>query len=240
MTTGTYGDDNANDEFFWAASALYRLTGKQQYKEDALSRRPSQFTTPSWGNVASLGAFEWLACGKDSELYGSTLSQLTAYCDAAIQGANTSCFKSPFGNKATDFGWGCLSEGCCCQAMLLLYADKLLGSDKYRSYALGNVDYLLGRNATGYCYVTGFGDKSPMHPHHRPSAADGVEAPFPGMLVGGPNPGQQDKEYVKYASNIPDESYEDVEGSYASNEIAINWNASLVACLCWVDSFNAQ
>ena len=240
VTTGTYGDDNANDEFFWAASALYRLTGKQQYTEDALSRRPSQFTTPSWGNVASLGAFEWLACGKDSELYGSTLSQLTAYCDAAIQGANTSCFKSPFGNKATDFGWGCLSEGCCCQAMLLLYADKLLGSDKYRSYALGNVDYLLGRNATGYCYVTGVGDKSPMHPHHRPSAADGVEAPFPGMLVGGPNPGQQDKEYVKYASNIPDESYEDVEGSYASNEIAINWNASLVACLCWVDSFNAQ
>ena len=77
-----------------------------------------------------------------------------------------------------------------------------------------------------------------MHPHHRPSAADGVDTPFPGMLVGGPNPGQQDKQTLKtpYLSNYPDESYLDVEESYASNEIAINWNASLVAFLCWLDA----
>ena len=54
-------DGNACDEFFWAASALYRLTGKQAYLDDALQHQPKQFTTPSWGNVASLGAFEWLA-----------------------------------------------------------------------------------------------------------------------------------------------------------------------------------
>jgi endoglucanase len=98
----------------------------------------------------------------------------------------------------------------------------------------------MGRNATGYCYVTGFGDKSPLHPHHRISEADGVEAPFPGMLVGGPNPGQQDKKDMKtaYTSNYPDESYMDVMESYASNEIAINWNASLVAFLCWLDGLH--
>jgi endoglucanase len=58
------------------------------------------------------------------------------------------------------------------------------------------------------------------------------------MLVGGPNPGQQDKSGLKepYPSNYPDESYLDVEESYASNEIAINWNASLVAFLCWLDA----
>ena len=86
--------------------------------------------------------------------------------------------------------------------------------------------------------MTGFGDQSPMHPHHRPSAADNVEAPFPGMLVGGPNPGQQDKQNMKatYPSNVPDESYIDDAESYASNEIAINWNASLVAFLCWLDA----
>jgi endoglucanase len=112
------------------------------------------------------------------------------------------------------------------------------GTTKYRRYALENADYLLGRNATGYCYVTGFGDKSPMHPHHRISDADKVDAPFPGMLVGGPNPGQQDKKDIKnpYPSNYPDESYLDETESYASNEIAINWNASLVAFLCWLDA----
>ena len=150
-----------------------------------------------------------------------------------------SSFQSPFGNKETDFGWGCLAEKCCCQAMLLLYADKVTGNTKYRRYALQNADYLMGRNATGYCYVTGFGDKAPRHPHHRPSVADGIDEPFPGMLVGGPNPGQQDKggmKHATYPSDTPDESYVDHEESYASNEVAINWNASLVAFLCWLDA----
>ena len=238
VTTGEYGDGNASDEFFWAASSLWRLTGKQQYLDDAMKYQPKRFTTPTWGNVASLGAFEWMACN-DAPLRATMLQQLTAYCDAAIQDVATSSFQSPYGNKPTDFGWGCLAEFCCCQAMALLYADKVMGETKYRRYALQNADYLLGRNATGYCYVTGFGDKSPMHPHHRPSEADGVDAPFPGMLVGGPNPGQQDKRDLGpavYPSNVPDESYVDAMQSYASNEIAINWNASLVAFLCWLDA----
>ena len=165
-------------------------------------------------------------------------AQLIAYCEETVKEVATSSFQSPYGNKARDFGWGCLAENCCCQALALLYADKMTSTKNYRRYALQNADYLFGRNATGYCYVTGFGDQSPMHPHHRPSAADNVEAPFPGMLVGGPNPGQQDKQNMKatYPSNVPDESYIDDAESYASNEIAINWNASLVAFLCWLDA----
>ena len=241
VSTGTYGDMNARDEFFWAASALYRLTGKQTYLDDALQYQPQRFTTPTWGNVASLGAFEWL-CTDDTSIRPAMLSQLLAYCDEAIKEVDASCFQSPFGNKARDFGWGCLAEKCCCQAVALLYADELTGTTRYRRHAFQNADYLLGRNATGYCFVTGFGDKSPLHPHHRPSAADGIQAPFPGMLVGGPNPGQQDKREMKtpYPSDIPDESYIDATESYASNEIAINWNASLVAFLCWLDTLKDE
>lgn len=252
VSTGTYGDGNARDEFFWAASALWRLTGKQIYLDDAVQYKPQQFTTPSWGNVASLGAFEWLAnthatadvntlpeAGRT--LGADMLTQLSAYCDNAVKGVDESSFQSPYGNSRRDFGWGCLAEHCCCQALALLYADEMTGTTKYRRYAMQNADYLLGRNATGYCFVTGFGDKSPMHPHHRPSEADGIEAPFPGMLVGGPNPGQQDKRDMHnavYPSNVPDESYIDDYESYASNEIAINWNASLVAFVCWLDALS--
>lgn len=238
VTTGAYDDENTTDEFFWAASALYRLTGRQTYLDDARLYQPQQFTTPSWGGVASLGAMEWLASDADAQMSAVNSRQLFAYCDAAVQGVATSSFQSPYGNKPHDFGWGCLSEKLCCQAMLLLYADRLSAESKYRRHALQNADYLLGRNATGYCYVTGFGDKSPQHPHHRISEADGVQQPFPGMLVGGPNPGQQDKATVSqpYPSNHPDESYLDDTSSYASNEIAINWNASLVALLCWLDA----
>lgn len=243
VTTGTYGDEQAADEFFWAASALYHLTGKQRYLDEARRLMPSQFSLPTWGNVASLGAFEWLHAENalsDETLGEAMASQILAYCDDVVKGVVGSSFQSPFGNKAKDFGWGCLAENCCCQALAFLFADQVTGSTKYLRYALQNVDYLLGRNATGYCYVTGFGQRSPMHPHHRPSAADGVEAPFPGMLVGGPNPDQQDKQYVAqgYPSDVADESYIDDMGSYASNEIAINWNASLVALLCWLDAIH--
>ena len=87
--------------------------------------------------------------------------------------------------------------------------------------ALNTMDYVLGRNATGYCYVTGFGTKSTRYPHHRLAGSDGIDDPLPGFLAGGPNPGKQDG--CEYPSDIADECYADVEPSYASNEIAINW-----------------
>lgn len=105
---------------------------------------------------------------------------------------------------------------------------------KYKEAALSTIDYLFGRNATGYCYLTGFGTQQVMHPHHRISAADGIQAPLPGLLAGGANAGKQDAANVPPYSSSPDEAYQDHEGSYASNEIAINWNAYIVALLGWM------
>jgi endoglucanase len=236
VNTGEYGDGNATDERFWAATELYKLTGKTVYKQDALRLMPSDFLVPSWGNVSGLGMLSWLSAG-DAVQADKVRQALQACCDAYVKDTDQSCFQAPYGNHAHDFGWGHLSERCCGMGIALLFADQYVTKGNYRRYALENIDCLLGRNALGYCYVTGFGQKSPMHPHHRPSAADGIDAPFPGMLVGGPNPGQQDKgSNLVYPSSLPDESYVDHADSYASNEIAINWNAALVGLLCWVDA----
>ncbi|MBQ8456554.1 MAG: glycoside hydrolase family 9 protein [Prevotella sp.] len=236
VNTGEYGDGNATDERFWAATELYKLTGKTVYKQDALRLMPSDFLVPSWGNVSGLGMLSWLSVG-DAAQADKVRQALQACCDAYVKDTDQSCFQAPYGNHAHDFGWGHLSERCCGMGIALLFSDQYVAKGKYRRYALENIDCLLGRNALGYCYVTGFGQKSPMHPHHRPSAADGIDAPFPGMLVGGPNPGQQDKgSNLVYPSSLPDESYVDHADSYASNEIAINWNAALVGLLCWVDA----
>lgn len=236
VNTGEYGDGNATDERFWAATELYKLTGKTVYKQDALRLMPSDFLVPSWGNVSGLGMLSWLSAG-DTAQAEKVRQALQVCCDAYVKDTDQSCFQAPYGNHAHDFGWGHLSERCCGMGIALLFADQYVAKGKYRRYALENIDCLLGRNALGYCYVTGFGQKSPMHPHHRPSAADGIDAPFPGMLVGGPNPGQQDKgSNLVYPSSLPDESYVDHADSYASNEIAINWNAALVGLLCWVDA----
>jgi endoglucanase len=241
VNTGTYGDMNARDERFWAATELYKLTADGSYLEDAKAVKPARFNAPTWGNVAGLGAWAWIA-QEGSELHSEMLAQLKDYCEALVANVGTSSFQAPFGDKKSDFGWGCLAEGGCANGVALMFADRYLERGKYMRYALENMDYILGRNATGYCFVTGFGAKSPMHPHHRLSSADGIEEPFPGMLVGGPNPCQQDKRdgNLVYPSNFPDESYIDVEGSYASNEIAINWNASLVALVCWIDALKGK
>ena len=108
--------------------------------------------------------------------------------------------------------------------MALLTAFELTRDSSYLRAALSNLDYLLGRNATTFCFVTGFGSGSPLHIHHRVSQSDGVIPPVPGLIAGGPNPGQQDG-VTTYPSKLPGLSYTDNYQAYACNEIAINWNA---------------
>jgi endoglucanase len=115
------------------------------------------------------------------------------------------------------------------QGMWLLQVFQLTGERRYLNGARSNADYLLGRNASGYCYITGFSTKSPMHPHHRPSIADGIQAPVPCLLVGGPNPASQYEQI--YPNNYPETAYTDNDKAYAANEIAINWNAPAVFLL---------
>jgi endoglucanase len=126
------------------------------------------------------------------------------------------------GQSDGDFVWGS-NANAANQGILLLYAYRLTGQKAYLDAALANADYLLGRNATGYCFVTGFGSKSPMRPHHRQSVADGITEPVPGLLVGGPNPFRQDQCAYQYIDR--ETAFTDDDCSYASNEIAINWNA---------------
>ena len=261
ITTGAYGDHDASDEFFWAASELYCATHKKEYLEDVKAFMPEKFSLMSWGYVAPLGIFQWIQYEKrllaEKHLWGDLPFRfgineeeqkiidrckelLLEYCDKSLEEAEGSCYNSAYGNKPEDFRWGCASSFCD-QAICFLYAYEITGDRKYADNAFRNVNYVLGQNATGYCYVTGFGTKSPMYPHSRLCHSDGIEEPIPGLLVGGPNPGQQDIAGVgRYHSDFPDESYEDVMPSYASNEIAINWNASLVAVTAWLASIGNE
>ena len=235
--TGAYDDEDPSDEFFWAATELYLTTGKDAYLKDAKKYVPQEFILPVWGSLSGLGTFEWFNSG-NAEMTELLKSGLIEYCEQQLATVATSAFNAPFGNVPEDFHWASIPEGCAGMGICMMYAYKLTGDAKYLKAALQNVDYMLGRNAVGYCFVTGFGTKPVMHPHQRLSSADGIEAPLPGFVSGGPNPGQQDLATVKaeYPSNHPDESYLDNENSYASNEIAINWNAYLVALLGWVDA----
>lgn len=227
ILTGEYGDSSAADEWFWASAELYLTTKNPKYFDIAGTYRPAKFVLPVWSRVSSLGSFsllryrDRLVSPEEKELVDCLTNQLLEYASAKLKDVEQSPYNAPYGMHAADFFWGCNSDAASSQGMTFLYAWKLTDDRAYLVNALRNMDYVLGRNATGYCYVTGFGTRSPLYPHHRISATDGVDEPIPGFLIGGPNPGKQDG--CDYPSDIADECYADVVGSYVSNEVAINW-----------------
>ena len=192
----------------------------------------STANVPGWPNVRTLALYTLAHYSKTIAGKVDTSAvktQLITLANTLRNSMDTSAFGVVIGVQGNNFVWG--SNGIAAnQGMELLAAFQLTQDSSYLRAALSNLDYLLGRNATSYCYVTGFGSKSPLHIHHRPSGADGIAAPVPGLLVGGPDQYRNDGvlRSLYAASTPPALCYADDQGSYASNEICINWNAPLV------------
>ena len=230
ITTGAYGDRHFDDERFWAACELLITTGDKQYLAGVRSYIGTPLTLPSWSNVAMMGDYSLLRHAVDipaalKPALDTVRRELLQLADSYVQRIAGTAFYTVMGESKTDFIWGSNAVAAN-QGMLLVNAWLQRHDQKYLDAALGNLDYLLGRNATGYCFVTGEGSHPPMHPHHRQSVADGIVAPVPGLMAGGPNPGRQDRQ--RYVDVEPETAYLDMDQAYASNEIAINWNAPLV------------
>ncbi|MDO3644978.1 glycoside hydrolase family 9 protein [Mucilaginibacter sp. L3T2-6] len=227
VTTGAYGDRNFTDEFIWAACELFVTTRNNAFLNTIKILPDTTMPIPSWSQVKLLGYYTLV---KNSSAQGGNAPKelpeikrrLLALSDDLIAGADDNAYQTVITKSKSNFNWGSNSVAAN-QGIALIQAYRLSGKKKYLNYALADLDYILGRNGTGYSYLTGFGSKTPRHPHHRPSVADGIAEPVPGLLAGGPNPGMQDK--IKVPSLNPDEAYVDDDRAYAVNEIAINWNA---------------
>ena len=233
ISTGGYGDKNFSDEWLWASAEMYVTTKDENYYKLIARNVNTPLTLPSWSNVFALAFYtlarnENIVAAAHAGDIQTIKNAIVKFADTYLQHINENAFHTVMGQSIKDFNWGSNSNAAN-QGILLLNAYRILKNQKYVDAALTNADYILGRNATGYCFVTGFGTKSTMRPHHRPSIADGIEAPVPGLLAGGPNPGKQDS--CKYEFLEPETAYSDTDCSYASNEIAINWNAPLVYLL---------
>lgn len=239
--SGPYGDAELSDEFAWAAAELYITTREAAYRDDA--RLQAALSSPSvagpafWADMKNL-AYYSLAT-RASGLPGTTVSALKAavraHADALVAAMQGNGYRYPL----TKFEWG--STGALGNAgVLLVYAARFAGeagdaarAAAYRNAAGQVADWLLGRNPLANSFITGVGSRSTLYPHHRPSGADGVPAPVPGLVTGGPNSGLQDVKAgqpgVTYPANCSDElpawCYSDTLESYSSNEPAINQNA---------------
>lgn len=231
ISTGEYGDSNFSDELFWARSELYVTTNNDQYYPD---NGWSGVGTSGWGNVQALGLFTLVHHRKELTSIGladtsSTKNAVVNAFEWYVNDSKTAPYRSPFGLQSRQFGWGS-NGGAGNLGMGILMAFQITGESKFYEGAIDVMDYLLGRNAVAYSYVTGFGDQTPLRIHHRQSEADNVAEPVPGWVAGGANPGNQNQDcgVSAYKSTLPALSYLDSYCSYSTNEITTYWNSPFV------------
>jgi len=232
--TGAYEDTHFGDEFFWAACELFVTTGKGSFKK-YIEKNASSYllqNAANWANVSNLGWFSLIKHFdiKKYPFISQGSRSVITLADLFVKESDSIPCRIP----NVDFAWGSNSV-LLNNVIIMCYAYYLTRQEKYLESIIETVDYIFGKNATGFCFVTGFGKKSPLQPHHRVMAADGVEAPIPGFLVGGPNVDRQDEVSgepgVYYPEKEPAKAYIDRMAAYACNEVAINWNAALVFVL---------
>ena len=235
ITTGSYGDRNVSDERYFALCALWEVTENPDYLKKALEIRKNEIENNrfwhegfGWGLMAGFGTEILINNSQkidDKEVVQTLKDAIIQSADKSLETAN----KSAFLYASKFYGWG--SNGAVCdQAHVLMLAYKITGKIEYKTIAKAQLDHVLGCNPLNFCYVTGWGAKSPEHPHHRPSGA--TKQVMPGMLVGGPCAGLNDEYARIYLANLPAlKCYADAEPSYSTNEIAIYWNSALVYVL---------
>jgi endoglucanase len=232
--TGGYGDGDDSDERLWAAAEVYLATGDataKSYFESNYASKGVITGTMNWGWVRPLAELTYLRgsrTGISPSIQTSIRQSLLTYCSSLQSLRDNSGFRSAL--NTGNYNWGSNSQALN-NAVLLIVGAEEGGSALYKQSAIDQLHYVLGCNVIGQSFVTGLGAKHTMHPHHRPSASDGIVEPVPGLLSGGPDHSINDDPVLptKFTSSTPPaQCYVDDQGSYASNEIAINWNAPLV------------
>lgn len=262
---GAYGDDDVEDEFCWAALELFITTGNEDYYDEATENKfflDIPKTLDGGESVDTVGSFDWGNTGAlatfsaalnpdkfDKEDVEITKEAIVSASDEYISIENNQGYGLPYGQSTLSYNdsdkgyiWGSNSF-VADNSIVMAYAYLLTEEEQYLDGAIGGMDYLLGRNAMDYSYVTGYGTHAVEHPHHR-FWANQIDDTFPcapnGVMSGGPNSGMQDPWVQgsgwKKGEIPPQKCYLDNIEAWSVNECTINWNASLA----WLTAFTAQ
>jgi endoglucanase len=236
---GPYADDDIEDERAWAATELWLATGDAAYAEKARLAFPRDVFDVDgfdWNRMAGPAALDLALHGESFDGHDRVVASVAAAADrlAVLQDGQ------PWGQPyAPAGGWDWGSNGRVLNNLVVLaVAHELTGRDEHLDAATGGLDYLLGCNALGQSYVTGYGTDFTRHQRARHFAHD-LDPSFPpppsGALAGGPT----SKEHPGFPSDarlagLPSQRcYVDEPTSETTNDVCIRWNAPLV----WIAAF---
>ena len=227
---GPYGDEDLSDDFFWAAVELWLSTGDPAYRAavDASPRRD--------GEAFPLDGFDFNRVAGPAHLSLQSTDLVTGAARRLLALQRHQPWGQPY---APDGPWAWGSNGRILNNLMLLgSAYVMTGDADLLAATRSGMDYLLGRNALGQSYLTGYGTDFSRHQRTRHFAHD-VDPAFPpppaGALAGGPT----NQAYPDFPDDprLPDlppqQAYLDVPTSETTNDVCIRWNASLV----WVGTF---
>ena len=205
-----YRSSGWEDDYCLAAAILYKITGDSSYNTEFnkycnTTKGNNIYWALSWDNTApAIGYFR------------NDTNALKASADVAnnyISNEGYVCL----------LDWGSARYNTALQYSGLLY-DKVSGTNTYRASAEAQMKFLLGNNSRKQCFVVGYNNYSPKYPHHEAASGYGFSElnqgthsmahELTGALVGGPK---------------TDGSYADTADDYIYNEVAIDYNATLVA-----------
>ena len=243
---GAYSDSNVTDEFYWAAAELFLTTGEDGYLQDVTAsplHTADVFDVNgfSWQSVAALGRLDLATAPAAVRVPGrkAIRESVLAGADRLLELQRTQAFGQPYAPADTLWAWGSNSQ-ILNNLVVMATAYDISGAARYRVGVLTGLDYLFGRNALNISYVTGYGEVHSQNQHSRMYAHQ-IDASLPnppaGTVSGGPNSSIQDPVAQKALQGcLAQFCYIDDIGSWATNEITINWNAPL----SWIASFVAD
>lgn len=217
LAAGAYQKTGADDRI-WAAAEMWETTGDPialADLEERIRTGISFIANPDWDNLTTFGLVTYLMSARDGKA-PAIVAKLSQGLGTVTKSLTSQTKTSSYGRDFASYYWG--SNGVIARTCLLLQtAYRVLSPDpELLDACAAQIGYLYGRNQYNRSQVTGSGIAPPLHPHARISGSDAVETPYPGLLVGG---GQN-------ASN-----WQDLQSSFQTNEVAINWNAALVYAL---------
>ena len=213
-----YNSTSHFDDLAWGAIWLHIATGEQSFLEPV----DGWISQPNDGNDNPYQK-RWTMAWDDMTLANLLkMHQLTGrakYRDGLrwnLVWYRDTLQKTPSGLPWLD-QWGVLRYASA-EAGLGFLAHKLFGYDDFFSRGTFVVNYVLGSNPRGGSYMSNYLTNPPIHPHHRANepTRGGPTRGLIGGLVGGP------------ALN---DSWIDDVNDFRANEVALDYNASLVFAL---------
>lgn len=213
------------DDRLWAVTELALTTRAPELlarAAQAAARAPVNLYEWKDASLLALGYYLWHPALADQRaLAQSIAARLVKRAQAPLANARASGFR--IANQR--FVWGSnkmtVEEG-----VLMCLAYRQTRRPALLAAARDQLHYVLGRNHFGTSFVSGVGERSVRQVMHIFGEAANLE--LPGLFVGGPNDAEQSNIAPR---GLGQRSWIDDRRSYATNEYAIDYNASLIGLL---------